>query len=294
MSGIFRVKKNANYFTASNEPFNDKNLSWEARGVLGYLLSKVDGWEVRDNDLINQGPAGGAKINRILDELKAHGYLRRFRERKPDGTFEWATEVYESPKLNPDATDPKLKEWAEGKRQRIEAKRKRAYERQKQKKTIGVLYPNGDINEGTIGVLSTSGLSTSGESPYIVNTELSSTELVNTKTTTVDSDFSKICKLYESEIGFLSPLISDTIKDDIKTYPVNWIEQAIGIATAGNKRNWRYVQGILKNWKAQGGPQNDKPKARNNGHETHYKKPTVDLEAYRHLEAQNQPPVDTG
>lgn len=32
----------------------------------------------------------------------------------------------------------------------------------------------------------------------------------------------------------------------------------------------------------------------NNGHETHYKKPTVDLEAYRHLEAQNQPPVDTG
>lgn len=40
-------------------------------------------------------------------------------------------------------------------------------------------------------------------------------------------------------------------------------------------------------------PENEN-KARNNGHETHYKKPTVDLEAYRHLEAQNQPPVDTG
>lgn len=178
--GIIRVKKDANYFTASNEPFNDKGLSWEARGVLGYLLSKTDGWEVRDNDLINQGPAGGAKIGRILDELKASGYLRRFRERRPDGTFEWTTEIYESPKLNPDSTDPDLKEWAENKRQRIEAKRKRAYERQKQKQSIGVLYPSGDINEVTIGVLSTPGLSTSGESPHIVSTELPITESLST------------------------------------------------------------------------------------------------------------------
>jgi len=39
---IIRVKKDKGYFVASNKPFNNKNLSWEARGILGYLLSKPD------------------------------------------------------------------------------------------------------------------------------------------------------------------------------------------------------------------------------------------------------------
>lgn len=102
MNGIIRVKKDSRYFVASNEPFNDKALSWEARGVLGYLLSKPDNWVVRNTDLIKQGPAGREKIERILRELKDNGYLLRYRERDEETKrFTWVTEVYESPSLHP-------------------------------------------------------------------------------------------------------------------------------------------------------------------------------------------------
>jgi len=101
VSGIIRVHKDERYFHASNEPFNDASLSWEARGVMGYLLSKPDGWECRNSDLVANGPAGEDKVRRTIKELKDAGYIRRFKKRSEEGTFEWVTEVYESPSLNP-------------------------------------------------------------------------------------------------------------------------------------------------------------------------------------------------
>ena len=98
---IIRVRKDARYFTASNEPFNDKSLSWEARGLMGYLLSKPDGWEVNMLDLENNGPAGEHKLRRMLAELRAAGYMNRIRVTLEHGKFDWITEVYESPSLNP-------------------------------------------------------------------------------------------------------------------------------------------------------------------------------------------------
>lgn len=99
---IYRVKKNKDFFVASNEPFNDERLSWEARGIMGYLLSKTDGWELREQDLVSKGPAGKHKIKRAVNELKEYGYIRRIRERNADGTFAYVTEIYETPRANPD------------------------------------------------------------------------------------------------------------------------------------------------------------------------------------------------
>src|SRR5512139_2030070 len=96
-----RVKKDGRYFSASNEPFNDKRLSWEARGLMGYLLSKPDNWEVRSSDLEGQSKAGSHKVRRMLAELRACGYMNRIRITKEGGKFDWITEVYESPSQNP-------------------------------------------------------------------------------------------------------------------------------------------------------------------------------------------------
>lgn len=57
-------------------------------------------------------------------------------------------------------------------------------------------------------------------------------------------------KLYEAEFGVLTPMIADAIKDAEKTYPPEWIPEAMQIAVANNKRSWKYVEGILKNCKA--------------------------------------------
>ena len=52
--------------------------------------------------------------------------------------------------------------------------------------------------------------------------------------------------LYEQNIGPLTPLIADSLRDLEATYPEDWIEEAIEIAVARNKRSLAYVEGILR------------------------------------------------
>ncbi len=59
-------------------------------------------------------------------------------------------------------------------------------------------------------------------------------------------------KLYEENIGPLTPLIADALKDAEDEYSAGWIEEALEIAVKNNKRNWRYVEAILKRWKEEG------------------------------------------
>ncbi|MBZ0254644.1 DnaD domain protein, partial [bacterium] len=61
-----------------------------------------------------------------------------------------------------------------------------------------------------------------------------------------------IYKLYEQNIGSLTPIISDALKDAEKDYPLEWIQDAIQVAAEESKRNWRYIQGILKRWELEG------------------------------------------
>ncbi len=61
-----------------------------------------------------------------------------------------------------------------------------------------------------------------------------------------------VFKLYEENIGPLTPLIADTIKDAEETYQMEWIPEAIELAVKNNKRNWAYCEAILKRWKEEG------------------------------------------
>jgi DnaD/phage-associated family protein len=61
-----------------------------------------------------------------------------------------------------------------------------------------------------------------------------------------------IFKLYEENIGPLTPMIADALKDAEATYPSGWIEDTIELAVKNNKRNWKYCEAILKRWKEEG------------------------------------------
>jgi DnaD/phage-associated family protein len=67
-----------------------------------------------------------------------------------------------------------------------------------------------------------------------------------------DADVANIAKLYEAEIGALTPLVADAIRDALQTYPADWITEAIPIAVKNNARRWNYVEAILKNCKTAG------------------------------------------
>lgn len=67
-----------------------------------------------------------------------------------------------------------------------------------------------------------------------------------------ESDRPNVFAVYEHEIGSLTPMIADALKDAENEYPQGWIEAAIAESAANNARSWKYTEAILKRWKVDG------------------------------------------
>ena len=90
----------ANFTILRNATIEDARLSWEARGLLIYLLSKPDNWVVSTKHLIKESPtAKKEKVLKILTELESFGYLKTVQGRDAEtGSFEQVTRiVYDTP-----------------------------------------------------------------------------------------------------------------------------------------------------------------------------------------------------
>lgn len=61
-----------------------------------------------------------------------------------------------------------------------------------------------------------------------------------------------IFTLYEQNIGMLTPMIADELREMEKLYPEDWIREAIKEAVALNKRSIRYIGRILERWSTEG------------------------------------------
>jgi DnaD/phage-associated family protein len=80
----------------------------------------------------------------------------------------------------------------------------------------------------------------------------------NEQTILLNSERPNIFKLYEENMGPLTPLIAETLQDAEKIYPVDWIEEAIKAAVKNNVRRWKYVEAILTRWKEEGRNEKDR------------------------------------
>jgi DnaD/phage-associated family protein len=58
--------------------------------------------------------------------------------------------------------------------------------------------------------------------------------------------------LYEENIGPLSPLVAEELREAEQLYPYAWLEEAIREAAVLNKRSWRYASRILQRWATEG------------------------------------------
>ncbi len=81
------------FYVISNEVSSDPRLSWPARGMLTYLLSKPDHWAVSVANLVNQTaeavgvPSGRDAVYTVLRELMITRYIKRVQKRREDGTM---------------------------------------------------------------------------------------------------------------------------------------------------------------------------------------------------------------
>lgn len=98
---IRKRKRTANFVQISNIPIQDSSLSWEARGMLTYLMSLPEDWEISQADLVNRcRQAKRSKTSRIFNELIKAGYIVKERERQEAGKFKGFVYLVDDVKQN--------------------------------------------------------------------------------------------------------------------------------------------------------------------------------------------------
>lgn len=80
-------------------------MTFETRGMIAYLLSKPNNWEMRVGNLLNASPAGRDKVRRMIREAIEFGYMVRIKEKDESGKFHWVTTLYENPTIDGKTVD---------------------------------------------------------------------------------------------------------------------------------------------------------------------------------------------
>ena len=223
--------------------FENPALSYKAKGIAGYILSRPDNWEINLRDLENRSTEGKDAVRSGVKELEAHGYMVYTKERDEKARIIkhiWL--FYETPRP-PDMG--------------------------------GSINGKPASGEPIIG-FSTSGKPTSGKptsgKPALTNNDLNNNELNNNKLTNIEDEEGKNpFRIWESITGSLSQFIAGQIQDlidDWQEWKDNYIDEAHPdylmdpndviclametTATTAERPNIKYTIAVLDGWKKHG------------------------------------------
>lgn len=111
---IIRSIRTQKYTVIPNLIIEDKNLDWKELGLLVFLLSKPDEWEVSVHHLARQRKAGRDAVLNMLKALRDAGYVEM--KRKAEGGVDYIIydtpqnrkePQWENPEVATESTDPK-------------------------------------------------------------------------------------------------------------------------------------------------------------------------------------------
>ena len=91
------ARPHLNYSVVHNELIDNDQLSWKARGILIYLLSKPDHWRTSVAHLASVSPEGIHAVRTGLQELERHGYVQRIKKQNQSGQWTTHTVVFDQP-----------------------------------------------------------------------------------------------------------------------------------------------------------------------------------------------------
>ena len=93
-------KQEGNFTLVPNDLIYDNRLSWKAKGLLLYLLSKPPNWKPHPGDLLKQSTDGTDSIKSGMKELRKYGYAEIILKRQQGKFTSREYVIYESPLLN--------------------------------------------------------------------------------------------------------------------------------------------------------------------------------------------------
>ncbi|OOV78872.1 DnaD domain protein [Mammaliicoccus fleurettii] len=215
---IFRVyKESGNFVTVHKNFIHDNTISWKAKGILLYLLSRPDDWQVYETELVKHTSDGLSSLKSGIKELEEVGYIRRTRKRDDKGRLkEYEYSVFEHP------NHIRLSNVG--------------------KSNVG----NSNIGKTYVGESNT----TNNDSTYNDSTNNDSTNSDSSSEQQSPFDF------YQTNgFGMLKPYISEQIGgwiDDFKENGNEIVIEAMKEALNNNVSTWNYVNSILKSWNHDG------------------------------------------
>jgi len=224
----YRVKKESGNFVTIHKGFiTDDRLSAKAKGILLYLLSRPDDWQIYTLEVVKHMNDGQKSINSGINELIKVGYVERSRKRKANGDFNgYDYVVYEKPK-----NIREMPFWENAKREnakRINAKRENA-----KGHTTNINNTYKDLTNN-------------------YDTEInSSSSASTTKQQPPSHSYSNVFNFYqENGFGILQPFVIAQINAWINDFNgnENIVIEALKEAATNNVCKWSYANSILKSW----------------------------------------------
>lgn len=218
----FRNRKRVNPFVQIDKNMiSDEKISWKAKGILAYLLSKPDGWVTYLTDIEKRSTDGRDSVSSGVKELLSAGYLERKRVREKGRFKGWEYSVYEYPNVS-ESTENGLPEIGKPEDGKAE---------------------NGKAENG---------LSENGK-PATSNNNLSNNDLSNNDLSNINNDNASANEspfsFYEKNgFGILTPHVGEKIGSWIDDMNEELVIHALKIAIENSVLRWNYAESILKDW----------------------------------------------
>ena len=220
-------KESGNFVTIHKGFITDDRLSAKAKGILLYLLSRPDDWQIYTLEVVKHMNDGQKSINSGINELIKVGYVERSRKRKDNGDFNgYDYVVYEKPK--------NIREMPFGENAKREnAKRINAKRENAKGHTTNINNTYKDLTNN-------------------YDTEInSSSSASTTKQQPPSHSYSNVFNFYqENGFGILQPFVVDQIENWIDDFNGNEhiVIEALKEAATNNVCKWSYANSILKSW----------------------------------------------
>ena len=220
---IIRINKDKEnpYVMLNKTALNDDKLSWKAKGIFAYLMSKPDDWVCKVEDLKKHAKDGADSVKAGLRELREHGYMikRPIRDNK-NVIVEWEEALFETPQ------DEAKKIFEEQ-----EARRKVSLEKRRNKATNGK---------------STSGNSSSGKPTFIINNEIPNTELpTNEISCSSESEFKQFLNLYAEYFGKITASRTNLLSNYFNKTNFEFIKAVLYYVIDQKARTHRYFNNTM-------------------------------------------------
>ena len=87
MATIRRERRNTPFVQIDKECLQDKTLSWKAKGLLAYLLSLPDDWQIYLSELSNHATDGKDSTQSAMNQLIQAGYITKQKAIRKAGQF---------------------------------------------------------------------------------------------------------------------------------------------------------------------------------------------------------------